>query len=74
MAPTQNEQAPPTDDRLAFVPGEGGYVAEGDEGRTWHIRPVVTGWRLEFADQGDEQPTYAGTHGTLERAKHAATG
>lgn len=73
MAPTKKAQGLRTDDRLAFVSSDEGYVANGYDGRRWRIRPVMTGWRLEFADPGDEQPTYAGTHGTLQRAIEVAT-
>ncbi len=68
MAATKKEQRQHTDDRLAFVSSDEGYVADGFDGRRWRIRPVMAGWRLEFADPGDEESTYAGTHGTLERA------
>ena len=73
MAATKREQRQYTDERLVFVPSDGGYGADGYDGRRWHIRPVMTGWRLEFADPGDEQSTYAGTHGTLERAIEVAS-
>ena len=73
MATTKSDLSQRTDGRLVFVPSDGGYGADGYDGRRWLIRPVMTGWRLEFTDSGDEQPTYAGTHGTLERAIEVAS-
>ena len=72
MAITKKAQGQHTEERLAFAPSNEGYVADGYDGRRWHIRAVMTGWCLEFSDPGDEQLTYAGTHGTLERAIQAA--
>jgi hypothetical protein len=73
MTATKKEQRQQTDDRLVFMSSDEGYVADGCDGRRWLVRPVMAGWRLEFSDPGDEEPTYAGTHGTLERAKEVAT-
>jgi hypothetical protein len=47
-------------------------VGAGASGRQWRITPVVTGWRLEFIDQGDATPTNAGVHGSVAAAQAEA--
>jgi hypothetical protein len=59
-------------DPLAFTEERDGYWGTGARGRRWHISKVVTGWRLDFRDPGDEAFTYAGIHATVELAKREA--
>jgi hypothetical protein len=63
----------PTADAIEFRNDEHGTysgVSEGD--RQWRILPIVTGWRLEFRDPGDQEATYAGSHRTLHAARSEA--
>lgn len=60
------------DDPLAFTEQSDGYWGTGTRGRRWHISKVVTGWRLDFRDPGDEASTYAGIHATVDVAKREA--
>jgi hypothetical protein len=48
------------------------YAGTDRGGREWLISPARTGWRLEFRDPGDAEPTYAGTHPTVRDAGKAA--
>jgi hypothetical protein len=58
--------------RITFVADETGYRSVGVSGRSWSVLRVITGWRLEFRDPGDDAPTYAGMFGTAERAMQEA--
>jgi hypothetical protein len=57
---------------IVFVEINGAHVGDA-AGRRWRITPTVIGWRLEFRDRGDTEPTYAGSHPTLEAAKAEAS-
>ena len=57
---------------LEFVERQGTYTGTDTGGRAWLIRRCFTGWRLEFRDQGDLDPTYAGVHASLDAARHEA--
>ncbi|MGZ5417252.1 MAG: hypothetical protein ACXWDI_08750, partial [Nocardioides sp.] len=57
---------------ITFVEDEHGYWATDDDHRRWHVMKVFTGWRLEFRDPGDDEPTFAGVHGTLQAAMREA--
>lgn len=59
-------------DSLSFAERPDGYWGTGPKGRCWHISKVITGWRLDFRDPGDESSTYAGIHGTVDLAKREA--
>lgn len=59
-------------DGVVFSNHEGVYSGLGVNGRRWRITPTLTGWRLEFRDPGDEDPTYAGTHATVAQAQREA--
>jgi hypothetical protein len=48
---------------------QGTYSGLSDGDRLWRISPIVTGWRLEFRDPGDQVATYAGSHQTLKAAR-----
>jgi len=48
---------------------EGGtYTGHAESGRSWRITRVLTGWHLEFHDQGDPAATNAGVHRSVEAA------
>ena len=53
---------------IEFAEDEAGFRGTGANGRCWRLSRAVAGWRLEFRDPGDDEPTYAGTFGTKERA------
>ena len=57
---------------ITFVEDEHGHWATGGDNRRWHIAKVITGWRLEFSDPGDDEPTFAGVHGSLQAAMREA--
>lgn len=57
---------------LEFHENHGVYTSTAQSGRRWLITRSLTGWRLEFRDAGDTQPTYAGTHASLRAAKTEA--
>ena len=57
---------------IDFQYDKGSYSGTGRHGRLWRMCPTVTGWRLEFTDPGDGEPTYAGTFTTLHVAKAEA--
>jgi hypothetical protein len=57
---------------LEFVERLGTYTGVDTGGRIWVICRCFTGWRLEFRDHGDLDPTYAGIHATLGAAQHEA--
>lgn len=59
-------------DEVAFVECNDGFWGNGARQRRWHITKAVTGWRLEFRDPGDDAPTFAGIHATLEGAMREA--
>jgi hypothetical protein len=40
--------------------------------REWFVSPSTSGWRLEFMDPGDLEPTYAGTFASIAAAKQEA--
>lgn len=58
--------------RISFLADETGYRGVGVSGRSWRILRAIAGWRLEFRDPGDDEPTYAGMFGTAERAMEEA--
>lgn len=58
---------------VQFTDTHGSYSGDGLHGREWHITRALTGWRLEFRDPGDTEPTYAGTHPTLALAQVEAS-
>ena len=49
------------------------WIGIADGGRRWRVTQCMTGWRLEFRDEGDLTSTYAGTHVSLESAMNEAT-
>ncbi|MGH3369296.1 MAG: hypothetical protein ACRDPR_04790 [Nocardioidaceae bacterium] len=53
---------------LEFEKDGDGYVGRSTGGRNWRISEELTGWRLEFQDDGDRIATYAGTHRSIDRA------
>lgn len=55
-----------------FVEQASGYTGTSRGGREWRITKSLTGWRLEFRDAGDREPTYAGNHASLAAAKAEA--
>ena len=58
---------------ILFVEDEGSYTGTSRNGRRrWRITPVLTGWRLEFRDEGDMTETYAGVHRSVEAAQAEA--
>lgn len=57
---------------ITFVEDPLGHWATDGDHRRWHIIKVVAGWRLEFSDPGDDEPTFAGVHGTLQAAMREA--
>jgi hypothetical protein len=63
---------PQTGTGVAFEDDGSGYRGTGLNGRCWRIQRAVTGWRLEFRDPGDDEPTYAGMFGSAERAMQEA--
>lgn len=58
---------------IDFVENKGTYTGTGDGGRQWRITRTYTGWRMEFRDQGDTAPTYAGVHPSVEAAQSEAS-
>ena len=68
----QGEPAEPSD-LIEFTHRAGVYTGVGSNDRLWHITPSLTGWRLDFRDPGDERPTYAGTHASLDAAQREAS-
>lgn len=58
---------------IDFQSQHGVMIGLDDNNREWRVAKVVTGWRLEFRDEGDELATYAGTHPTVERAIEEAS-
>jgi hypothetical protein len=59
---------------VTFVEDEHGHWATDGDHRRWHIVQVITGWRLEFSDPGDDEPTFAGIHGSLQAAMREVCG
>ena len=59
---------------ITFVADGPGYRGTGIGGRSWCITRALTGWRLEFRDPGDDELTYAGIFGSMERAVQEASG
>jgi hypothetical protein len=59
---------------ITFVEDDQGYWAATDvDHRCWQISKVIAGWRLEFRDPGDAEPTFAGVHGSLQAAMREAS-
>ena len=58
---------------IDFQNHHGVMVGLDNDNREWRVVKVVTGWRLEFRDDGDELATYAGTHPTVEHAMDEAS-
>lgn len=65
--------SPEPDAQISFVADGNGFRGAGVTGRCWCITRAVTGWRLEFRDPGDDEPTYAGMFGTAEGAMQEAS-
>ncbi len=58
---------------IEFLEDRGTYTGTSRAGRRrWTISRVVTGWRLEFRDEGDAAATYAGVHRDVAAAKAEA--
>jgi hypothetical protein len=57
---------------IQFVEVQGTYTGTGPGGRRWRISRVFTGWKLEFLDNGDMTPTYAGVFRSVEAAQAEA--
>jgi len=58
---------------IQFVEHDGTFTGTSREGgRRWRIVRVVSGWRLEFRDEGDMTATYAGVHRSAETAQAEA--
>jgi hypothetical protein len=58
---------------IQFVEELGAYTGSSPTGRRWRISRVVTGWRLEFRDDGDITATYAGVYRSVEAAQMEAS-
>lgn len=58
--------------KVEFHEDNGTHSGDGSRGRQWRITQSRTGWRLEFQDEGDAAPTYAGNHASLDAAKREA--
>jgi hypothetical protein len=58
---------------IAFRSHQGVMVGLDEDDREWRVVKVLTGWRLEFRDDGDDEATYAGTHPTIEHAMQEAS-
>lgn len=65
--------SPKTGSRISFAGDGTGYRGTGVNGRRWLITRAVAGWRLEFHDPGDDEPTYAGIFGSVDRAMQEAS-
>jgi hypothetical protein len=59
--------------QIDFQNHHGVMVGLDHDNREWRVVKAVTGWRLEFRDDGDELATYAGTHPTVEHAMEEAS-
>jgi hypothetical protein len=57
---------------IEFAENQGTYAGTSPDGRRWTINPVLTGWRLEFRDQGDAATTCAGVHASVQAAQAEA--
>jgi hypothetical protein len=57
---------------ITFDEHEGTYTGTSPGGRRWTITRVHTGWRMEFRDDGDVAPTYAGVHRSVQAAQAEA--
>lgn len=53
---------------IEFQVEAGTYTGHSESGRSWRITRVLTGWHLEFHDQGDPAATNAGVHRSVEAA------
>jgi len=60
--------APSPPQAIEFQVEAGTYTGHSESGRSWHITRVLTGWHLEFHDQGDPAATNAGVHRSVEAA------
>ena len=58
---------------MQFVEEHGAYTGSGHTGRRWRMSRVLTGWGLEFRDDGDMTATYAGVHRSVEAAQAEAS-
>ena len=58
---------------IDFESHHGVMVGLDNNNREWRVVKVLTGWRLEFRDDGDALATYAGTHPTVEHAMDEAS-
>ena len=54
---------------IDFHERDGVHTGTSDSGRRWRITRAFTGWRLEFIDPGDSEPTNAGVHVSLSAAQ-----
>lgn len=57
---------------VEFVEKDRAYTGSEPGGRAWRITRSLTGWRLEFRDDGDVAATFAGVHASLPAAKAEA--
>ena len=57
---------------IQFAEHDGTYTGTSRGGRRWRISRVVTGWQLEFRDEGDMTATYAGVHRSVAAAQTEA--
>ena len=60
--------APSAPQAIEFKVEAGTYTGHSESGRSWRITRVLTGWHLEFHDQGDPAATNAGVHRSVEAA------
>ena len=60
--------APSASQAIEFQVEAGTYTGHSESGRSWRITRVLTGWHLEFHDQGDPAATNAGVHRSFEAA------
>jgi hypothetical protein len=54
---------------IQFAEHHGTYTGTSRVGRCWRITRVLTGWQLEFRDEGDTTATYAGVHRSVAAAQ-----
>ena len=59
--------------QVVFHERDGAHVGVGEDGRRWRISRCLTGWHLEFLDEGDRTHTNAGIHRTLQAAINEAS-
>lgn len=57
---------------IEFAEHLGVYTGTSAGGRQWRITEVRTGWRMEFRDRGDTDPTNAGVYRSVDAAQAEA--